>query len=75
MYSAFDAFLSVPTWHTDHALDEERFFRALETVVHKPAFNADSLGEYIDKKREEGEAPKLRPTSRTKPTKRPAHAT
>jgi hypothetical protein len=51
MYEAFDGFLEAPTWYTKHADEDERFFRALATVVENPRFNADSLGEYIDGKR------------------------
>ena len=43
------------TWHSRHPNDEERFFRALETVVRNPEFNADRLGEYMDEKRANGE--------------------
>lgn len=56
MYEAFDRCLTNPTWHTLHAEDEERFFRALQTVVHNPEFNAERLSDFIDRKRESGEA-------------------
>lgn len=55
MYDAFDGFLRVDTWHTQHRLDEERFFRALRTVVERNDFNPDALGTYIDEKRAERE--------------------
>jgi len=47
MYEAFDLFLSVPTWHTNHQLDEERFFRSLRSVVHQPHFDPEGLKAYI----------------------------
>jgi hypothetical protein len=56
MYEAFDDFLRVRTWHKRHPEDDERFFCALDRVVHQPQFNADSLGEYMDQKRQNGEA-------------------
>ena len=56
MYEAFDSFLKNPTWHTKHALDEERFFKALAEVVDHDDFHADNLGEYMDEKRANGEA-------------------
>ena len=55
MYDAFDDFLQRETWHTRHEDDKEQFFRALETVVYNPQFNADRLGEYIGQRREAGE--------------------
>ena len=55
MYEAFDNFLEIETWHTYHPYDEERFFRALETVARNPEFNADRLGEYMDEKRANGQ--------------------
>ena len=47
MYEAFDRFLYVPTWHTGHPADEERFLRALRRVVHQPDFDPEGLRAYI----------------------------
>jgi hypothetical protein len=55
MYEAFDAFLRIPTWHTKHALDEERFYDAVAAVVERRDFHGDSLSEYMDGKRAGGE--------------------
>lgn len=49
MYEAFDLFLSAPTWHTKHELDEERFFRTLRSVIHLPDFDPEGLKMYIMK--------------------------
>jgi len=54
MYGAFDKFLKVPSWYSRHPSDEERFFRALDSVVRDPKFNADALGDHMDLKRKEG---------------------
>jgi hypothetical protein len=51
----FNGVLQRETWHTRHENDKDQFFRALETVVYNPQFNADRLGEYIDQRREAGE--------------------
>jgi len=51
MYEAMDAFLNVDTWHTNHALDEGRFFVALHRIVEDPHFNADELGVYMRAKK------------------------
>lgn len=50
MYAAFDPFLAIPTWHSNHDLDRERFFQVLEQVVCDPAFNADQMGVYMRQK-------------------------
>jgi hypothetical protein len=55
MYEAFDDFLRVQTWHSRHAMDEERFFQALSTVVHDPEFNPDQMGEHMDEKWHNGD--------------------
>ena len=47
MYEEFNPFLDVETWHTRHAEDEERFFRALRRVVGNPRFNPDEMGEHM----------------------------
>lgn len=47
MYTAFDAFLKQETWHTDHALDERRFYSALNAVVRHPDFRADAMRDYF----------------------------
>ena len=43
MYEAFDKFLSNDTWHTSHALDDERFYRvrcrAFIPEPHRPYTN------------------------------------
>ncbi len=46
-YSIFDAFCKCPTWDTSHALDEERFFRALSMVVKKKDFSPKQMAEYL----------------------------
>lgn len=63
MYEAFDSFLRRNNSHTLHALDEEGFFRALDTVVRDPQFNADRFGEYVDQKRENGDSAQANLTS------------
>lgn len=47
MYEALDSYLNVDTWHTGDAHDDERFYRALAKIVRDPAFNPDSMGEYM----------------------------
>lgn len=47
MYNAFDSFLTVETWHTCHRLDEERFFRALQSVVENPDFSPEDMAVYM----------------------------
>jgi hypothetical protein len=50
MYKAFDKFLAVSTWHTQHPLDEKRFFVALSSVVKDSKFNPDAMGKYMQEK-------------------------
>lgn len=50
MYEAFEGFLQVPTWHTDHIADRKRFFQALHGVVRQHDFNADDMAEYMRQK-------------------------
>ncbi|WP_428428244.1 hypothetical protein [Pararhizobium sp.] len=47
MYTAFDPFLNVDTWHTSHPTDDRRFYIALATVVKNPGFSPDEMGEYM----------------------------
>ena len=47
IYSAFDQFLLVDTWHTTHPLDSRRFYLALDKVVRDGNFNADVMGAYM----------------------------
>lgn len=47
MYQAFDPYLNASTWATNHHLDDERFYKALATVVHDPAFDADAMGQHF----------------------------
>lgn len=47
MCEAMDSYLNVDTWHTSHPLDDERFYRALSTIVREPKFSAEELGEYM----------------------------
>jgi hypothetical protein len=47
MYEAMDSFLNIPTWHTKHAADQERFFCALRSIVKNPGFNADMMGGHM----------------------------
>lgn len=47
MYEAMDSFLRVDTWHTNHPLDEQRFFKALSAIVRHPDFNSDDMREYM----------------------------
>jgi hypothetical protein len=51
MYKAFDSFLSTETWHTRHALDDERFHNALHQVISNPTFNPDSMRDYMRAKK------------------------
>ena len=51
LYEAFDNFLNLDTWHTNHANDDERFFLALGEVIDNPKFNPDELGEYMRQKK------------------------
>jgi hypothetical protein len=50
VYQAFDEFLDVETWHTTHALDEERFYRALDKVVRDKDFNSEEMATYMCQK-------------------------
>jgi hypothetical protein len=50
MYQAFDKFLAVPTWHTHHDLDAERFYQALHKVVKADAFSPDAMADYMHQK-------------------------
>jgi hypothetical protein len=50
MYEAFDKFPVVPTWHTTHDLDGERFYRALHQVVKDDAFSPDAMADYMRQK-------------------------
>lgn len=47
MYAAFDRFLAVETWHTTHALDDQRFYKVLGEVVTSKGFNPDDMGNYF----------------------------
>jgi len=51
IYSVFDSFLNTDTWHTSHALDDERFYRALTKVVRDGDFNADAMRDYMRAKK------------------------
>jgi hypothetical protein len=55
MYKSFDEFLRVPTWYKKEGGDQERFFIALAEVVERQDFYPDSLGEYMDRKRADGQ--------------------
>jgi hypothetical protein len=50
MYRAFDKFLAVPTWHTNHDADGGRFYLALHQVVKNAAFNPDAMADYMHQK-------------------------
>jgi hypothetical protein len=50
MYEAFDSFLAVGTWHTNHDADGRRFYEALSRVVRDPKFSPDRMGEYVRQK-------------------------
>ncbi|WP_152048819.1 hypothetical protein [Aureimonas psammosilenae] len=50
MYDKLNSFMNVETWHTSHALDEERFFQALHQIVREDNFNPDKMGEYMRQK-------------------------
>lgn len=50
MYEAMDNYLKVETWHTSHPLDDERFYKALSTIVREPKFSAEAMGEYMREK-------------------------
>lgn len=47
LYAPFDSFLSVDTWHTGHAYDEERFYTALGQTTRDPQFKPEQMGEYF----------------------------
>ncbi|MEY9629058.1 hypothetical protein [Sinorhizobium fredii] len=47
MYASFDPFLSRPTWHTSHALDDNAFFDCLATVISHPDFSPEKMGQYF----------------------------
>ncbi|KRA76184.1 hypothetical protein ASD89_00175 [Caulobacter sp. Root656] len=49
MYEAFNRYLATDTWHKSHPNDDERFYRALATVVGRSEFNADQMGEHFRK--------------------------
>lgn len=51
MLEVFDSYLNRGTWHSDHDLDSEAFYRALAKVVRQPSFSPDRMGDYA---REEG---------------------
>jgi hypothetical protein len=50
MYQVFDGFIGTDTWHTGHALDESRFFLALNQIVRDPDFSPDAMGDYLRSK-------------------------
>jgi hypothetical protein len=50
MYEAMDAFLRVDTWHIGHALDRDRFFKALAQIVREENFNPEEMGNYMRNK-------------------------
>ncbi|MDX1739390.1 MAG: hypothetical protein R3261_14210 [Alphaproteobacteria bacterium] len=47
MYSIFDTFIDIDTWHTDHPDDLIRFYRALAFVVDQQEFCPQTMGNYI----------------------------
>lgn len=47
MYTAFDKFLRVETWHTTHPLDDERFHHALNEVVRHRDFVPSAMADYF----------------------------
>jgi hypothetical protein len=50
LYSIFDPYIRIPTWHTGHPLDDGRFYTALSSVIHNPAFSPDDMGSYMEQK-------------------------
>jgi hypothetical protein len=50
MYEVFDRFLATDTWHKCHPNNELRFYQLLHRVVREPAFNPDTMGEYMREK-------------------------
>ena len=50
MYEALDDFLEVDTWDSFHWADDERFFRALDTIIRDPNFNTRDMAAYIIQK-------------------------
>jgi hypothetical protein len=52
MYEAFDSFLGPETWHTNSGYENERFYRALATVVRADGFNPDAMAEYMREKKD-----------------------
>lgn len=47
MYTAFDKFLRVATWHTGHPTDDERFHLALNEVIRHPDFLPSHMADYF----------------------------
>ena len=47
MYEAFDSFIDMDTWHTRHSSDLQRFYKALDKVVHIDGFDPDKMAEYF----------------------------
>jgi hypothetical protein len=47
MYEALDSFLNVSTWASFQREDEERFYRALDTIVRNYGFDPLEMGEYV----------------------------
>jgi hypothetical protein len=50
MYEAMDNFIAVDTWHSAQPSDQERFFKALASIVRNKNFSADELGSYLRNK-------------------------
>jgi hypothetical protein len=47
MYEAFDSFIGMHTWHTNHPLDEQRFYKALNNVVWLDEFSPERMASYM----------------------------
>ena len=50
MYDTFDSFLTTSTWDHHNHEDEERFYCALRTIVHKENFDPEEMRVYMQRK-------------------------
>lgn len=50
IYSVFDSWLNVSTWHTFHPCDTDRFYYCLSKAMKNKNFDSSDLREYIESK-------------------------
>ncbi|MGN7772189.1 hypothetical protein [Phyllobacterium sp. 22552] len=50
MYEALDNFFDTENWHSNHAIQDREFARALHEVVHKKDFSPEEMRNYIRQK-------------------------